>query len=125
MTTFCDSETIPVCFMILLQNSKVVDDWEEYVHLDSYSDTFSAVDSVSIPPGKAEELAKFYFICECRMNCLSDDVNSNGTFKHFAIRSPSYYKSCIPYQPFATYVSLQTSSLCKVVAKNIKQIINI
>ena len=67
-------------------NSEVVDDWEEFVHIDSDSNTLSAADSVSISLGQAEKLAKFGFIYECRKNCLSDDVNGNETAKHFAIR---------------------------------------
>ena len=49
-------------------NSEVADDWEEFVHVDSDSDTLSAAESISISLGQAEELAKFGFVCECRMN---------------------------------------------------------
>ena len=69
-------------------NSEVVDDWEEFMHVDSDSNTLSAANSVSISLGLAEELAKFGFICERHLNCLSDDINGNGTSKHFAIRGP-------------------------------------
>ena len=85
-------------------NSEIVDDWEEFVHVDLDSNTLSAADSVSISLGQAEELAKFGFICERRMKYLSDDVNGNKTFKRFAKRGPfRYYRSCNPHQPFATY----------------------
>ena len=69
-------------------NSEVVDDCEEFMLVNSDSNTLSAADSVSISLGQAEKLAKFGFICERRTNCLSDDVDGNRTSKHFAIRRP-------------------------------------
>ena len=67
-------------------NSAAVDDCKECVqcvHVDSDS-----ADSVSISLWQADELKRFDFISERRMNCLSDDVNGKRTSKHFATRGP-------------------------------------